>query len=787
MKRLLLSLALVFTGLGGAWAQFGSFGDIPIEITSESTRVEGGLAIAEQNVVIRYKDTEIYCDYAQYNPDTRDVFLSGNVRLYREGRLFTAERALYNLETKVFSTADFQGETLPFRFGGGHLSTLGANAYLVKEGLFTTSDSSKPDYYLRAKTVRIYTKDRVVFTNVKLYVGRTPVFWYPYLYQSLNQDSGFTFTPGYSSTWGAYLLTQTMFPLTDQISGKLRLDLLANRGVGVGLEARWGAAKRASAHFIHNATETKEQRKDREVKGGENWGRFISYYIDDSTPGTNKTSLGREPVDPSRYRVTLQDRTYWTEDIYTTVNINKLSDKRFLQDFEPADFRLDPNPDNLLAITKWDEDYTLTLLGREQINDDFDGTERLPELALDMKRQPVFQTPLFYDSDTSAGFLRRNFAKGSGFPDYDTYRADTYHQLSFPGTYFGFLSFVPRIGARATYYNDSGFTEAVTTTETVTTPGVNGAPATTSTTTNTDQVLRRGGSLFRAAVTAGFETSFKISRAYEGVQSRIWGLDGLRHVVQPYLNASFVYADKDPNRILQFDSLNPSTQLAPIDFPQFNTIDSLDNWSIIRLGVRNRLQTRRDNDTLNWFELDTFFDVNLDRPNYGSQDALTDTGTFSNVFNRLLWNPLPWMSFQLKSQLPLFDTGFTEVNSNLSLMLNKSVSVSLGQRYIDGNKQFPNSNLVTFGGYYRINDNWAFSFRDQYEFNSSILEHQLYQVHRDLSSWVASLGVNVRDNGGVNDVGVLVTFTLKDLPGIRVPFALDTNAVTGVGGSGKNR
>ena len=85
MKRLLLSLALVFVSLGGARAQFGSFGDIPIEITSESTRVENGLAIAEQNVVIRYKDTAIYCDYGQYNPDTRDLFLSGNVRIYREG------------------------------------------------------------------------------------------------------------------------------------------------------------------------------------------------------------------------------------------------------------------------------------------------------------------------------------------------------------------------------------------------------------------------------------------------------------------------------------------------------------------------------------------------------------------------------------------------------------------------------------------------------------------------------------------------------------------------------
>ena len=172
----------------------------------------------------------------------------------------------------------------------------------MKDGIFTTHDSSKPDYHLRARTVRIYPKDRVIFSNVTLYIGRTPVFWYPYLYQSLNADSSFTFTPGYTSVWGAYLLTETVFPLSEGVSGKLRLDIYADRGVGVGFEAHWGAHKRSASPFA-KATETKTQSRDREIKTGENWGRFISYYINDSDPGTNKTSLGREPIDPERYRV----------------------------------------------------------------------------------------------------------------------------------------------------------------------------------------------------------------------------------------------------------------------------------------------------------------------------------------------------------------------------------------------------------------------------------------------------------------------------------------------------
>ena len=746
--------------------------------------MEGGLAIAEQNVIIRYGDTAIYCEYAQYNPDTRDVLLTGNVRIYKEGRLFTAERALYNLETKVLNTADFRGETHPFRFAGDSLSTFGSNAYLVKDGIFTTSDSSKPDYYLRARTVRIYPKDRVIFSNVTLFVGRTPVFWYPYLYQSLNADTGFTFTPGYTSVWGAYLLTRTVFPLMEGVSGTFRLDLYADRGVGIGFEAHWGADRRSASPFA-KATETKSEGRAREMKSGENWGRFISYYIDDSNPGTNKTSLGREPLDPQRYRISLQDRTYFTEDIYSTININKLSDKRFLQDFEESTFKENPNPDNLVAVTKWDENYSAILMARKQLNEDQDGTEKLPEFALDIKRQPLFKTALFYDSETSIGSYKRNFADGSLFPDYSSVRADTFHQLSRPGTYFGWLSINPHLGVRGTYYSESGYIQETINDRIVseTRIGEDGLPVTTSkTVTDINEELIENGSLFRFAVNASLEASFKFSRAYEGTQSRTWGLDGLRHIVQPYMNASWVYANEKPDQILQFDRYSRSTQAPPIDFPQFNAIDSLNSWTVVRLGARNRFQTRRDNFTLNWLELDTFFDVNIDAPDYGTGSALTDPGTFSNIYNRLRWQPLPWVRLAVNAQLPVLDSGFTEVNSNLSFMVTRNATLIIGQRYLNGNPQFQDSNLATLAGYIRVNDHWGFSFAEHYEFQDSTLESQTYQIHRDLSSWVASLGVNVRDNGGKEEFGLLLTFTLKDLPSVRVPLSLDADSLAGTGG-----
>ena len=263
MKRLLYTLALLLIGTAGSWAQFGSFGDVPIEITSESTHMENGLAIADRDVIINYKDTQIYCDYAQYNPDTRDVLLVGMVRIYQGGHLFTAERALYNMETKILNTADFRGDNTPFQFAGESLSTLGANAYLVKDGIFTTNDNSKPDWYMRSKTVRIYKGDRVIFSNVTVFVGETPVFWYPYLYQSLNQDTSFSFTPGYYSVWGAFIQSQFSFPVGDSIAGKLLIDLYSQRGIGIGFEAV-GAPKNAPPP--HSSRPPKRRNRNRNAR-----------------------------------------------------------------------------------------------------------------------------------------------------------------------------------------------------------------------------------------------------------------------------------------------------------------------------------------------------------------------------------------------------------------------------------------------------------------------------------------------------------------------------------------
>jgi hypothetical protein len=431
-----------------------------------------------------------------------------------------------------------------------------------------------------------------------------------------------------------------------------------------------------------------------------------------------------------------------------------------MQDFYQNEFRLNPVPDAVVALTKRDPFYTLTAFSRFQANAFFDQTERLPEVVLDVKRHALFGTPIFYEGETGLAELRRNFAAASGFQDYGTTRFDTFHQLLYPNTYFGWLSIVPRAGFRGTYYSDSRDLGT-----TIITPSLNPLiPDFLLPDPTLAMPLQNGGEVFRTIFNTGAEASFKVSREWEDMQSRIFGLDGLRHVIQPFTNFSYVWNNGvDPAAILQFDRFEPTTQLRPIDFPQFTTIDSIDRWTIGRAGVRNRLQSRRDDLTVSWLELETYLDVNFDNP--------FDRTQYSNLFNTLRFTPLPWASLVINSQVPAFDKGFTEVNTTISFQPIANLQVNVGHRYLNDNPFFPDSSLFVVGGYFRFNDNWGVGIQEQYETNTQILEQQRYSVYRDLTSWVASVGAVIRDNGGVKEYGVLLTFTLKAFP----KFGLDLN------------
>lgn len=768
---------------------------------------ETGLATARGDVRISYADVEIRSGTASYNATTGEVIARDGVVIWKAGTTYRGENIIYNANSGELS-GDAVRSSMPMDMGSFFYQTdkFESETKLVQkleggETYFTTHDVQNPNFRLRARSLTIYPNDRVVLRNVTVLAGDTPVFWFPVVSQPLKEEVGFRFTPGYQSRWGAFLLLKYGVIHGDHTLAKYHLDLRSSRGVGVG------------ADFL--SLRHKDNRK--------NFGNLKLYYLHDLDPENNRTGEVRGPVDSDRYRVNFQHRIYlpgpakstW----YLDFDINKVSDAHFYEDFFFNDFRETPEPENQVSLVHTDPTYTATLMARFQANDFYTVGTRLPELAIDWTRRQLWNTGIYHQGTFTAGILKDELGdeeetdfsnlirqgrqqiagtavlsdvalsryqsllglapgtalsngdlsrgvdlfsarlEGAGFS-----RVHTYQELLYPKTLFGWLNVTPRIGAGVTHYSD-----------------IDGSV--------NDEISDYTKGIFHA----GLDVSFKLTKTWADLEKPSWGLDGMRHVLQPYLNLSYLDASQ-PDDFPSIDRLSPTTRPRSIDIPLYSAVDDLRSWNIARIGMRNLLQTRRDYTSVNngnfysaaqdggpqtytWAGLNTYVDVFMKDPEFDR--------SLSNLYNELFFRPVPWVNFWMDWQLPL-ESGqgsFTELNQGITLMPNRHVQFTLGHQYVSDSPYFQDSSLVFSRIYARLSDNWGVAMNHIYEMDDGTLEFQSYSVTRDLSSWMASVGAMVRDNrDGLADYGVLFTLTLKDFPQLSIPLDIDPNP-SGRGGS----
>src|SRR5437868_11148237 len=293
MPKLLPVLVILSLAAGFVQAAIEPPKNQPVEITSTGqTTYQNGLAIARDNVAIHIGDADIYADYAQYDSHKHEIFVQGHVRIYRDTTLYLAERATYNTDTKQITADQTRGDYEPYFVSGARVESISENAYRIHDGIFTTHDSPDPSFHLRARTIRVYEKDHVVFQNVTFYVGQVPIFWWPYAYQSLDDAFSFSISPAFLSSWGPSLLTSVTFPITEKIKGRVHLDYRTRRGPAIGFDANIDYGKDDSS-----------------------WAHLKTYYIQDQNPLLNQTAEPRTGVPTGRYRLSLEDHTQFTEAI----------------------------------------------------------------------------------------------------------------------------------------------------------------------------------------------------------------------------------------------------------------------------------------------------------------------------------------------------------------------------------------------------------------------------------------------------------------------------------------
>lgn len=658
---------------------------------------------ASNGVRIVYGEATLTARRATLNRGTGWATAEGDVLLQTRGAVWRGDQLRYNFLTREVQGENFRTGLVPFFAAGSALSADPTNFfYSVTNAFVTTDDVARPAYRVRARTLTFSPGNRVTARNATLLVGETPVFWFPYYSRSLDRHPNYwTFIPGYESRHGGYLLSGYHWHATTNLSGAVNVDYRIKRGLAGGLDfaydlGRWGA------------------------------GEITSYWIEDNEPGVDPQG---NAIQEDRQRISFTHRATLATNLTLRVAVREQSDAQVIRDFFESEYRSNTQPSSHLEVAQGWPDFNLSVLARPQINDFFDTIERLPDLRFSAFRQQLGGSPLFYESDSSLGYLRHNFAKG-GSNDFAAFRGDTYHQLTVPQTFFGWLNVSPRVGGRFTYYSE---TEGTGTT-----------------------LDARSRNVFNT----GAEISTKASRIWGGARSRWLDVNQLRHIVQPSINYVYVPSpSRAPAELPQFDSELPTLRLLPIEFPDYNAVDSIDSQNVLRLALRNKLQTKRADGTDNLLNWALYTDWRLN-PHPGQS-------TFADIFSDMDFKPRDWLMFNSEVRFDIENGRFREANHTATINPNATWSWTLGHRYLidDASWYGPGNNLIISSLFYKLNENWATRISHHFEARDGTMEEQHYTLYRDLRSWTGAVTFRVRDHRNEPvEYGVAVTFSLKAFP-----------------------
>jgi LPS-assembly protein len=771
--------------------------DSTTTITADGTNTYiGQVATADDNVVVHDRGDVIFCDHLIWDRSTHVMIATGNVRIFTNGKVYRGDSITYNTDTKAMTSTTFKAADYPRFLTGKQVTTPDANHYHLVDASFTTSNREHPSFHMQAATIEYRPNDEVVLKNVVLFVGDIPVFYLPIFVQSLTDSRPtYQFEIGNSGQFGYFMDNRYNWVASDKLRGSVEFDLRENRGFAGGVDMQYFPSAFSDMVLkTYYAQDYLYRGPDPSVPNDPAHGSLSDHNAYDGVASEN------------RYRITFQQYLQFSNDLSSAANLNFWSDPWITRDYFQGEYQQENQPPNFVSINQYNPNFTVSLLAAPQSNPFFETVVRLPELSVETKQQNIFGLPLQYTSQSSLVNFQRKFADTSNFlnpldypynsfshettaynfyhpnaqfdfntaqtANYSAFRYDTYHELAYPHQYFNFLTLTPRIGGRLTYYSDDN--------------------------QNLDDFnsvdnrkIKVANEKWRLAGDAGLAGDFKLSRTWLDIKNPNLGINGIRHVFEPYFDSAFAPTPTaTPNQIRGFDDRLYSTQLQPLDWTEYNSIDSIDKQAVVRVGFWNKIQTKRDGVNYDLLTVNTYADADFDNnfsaavPNNPGTPASPAVGmpgtpgyipakggtqgtsgsTLSNVFNDVRFYQSQQLTFRSLSSLAVANHSYNEIDNSVLWTPDPSTQLSFGDAYLNHSQIFGDSNQLSLQLFYRLNEHWQFQAQEQVDAIKGHVQLQQYTVYRDLDAWQLAMTYADSEYNGQGDHTIYFSLTLKAFP-----------------------
>lgn len=653
----------------------------------------------------------------------RGMYLEGNVNVIADNGEYQirAPQMYYDFQTNqavmleaVMRTYASRGR-LPIYLRAEELRQISANQWTGENMRASTSEFFSPHLSVGARQVTVTRREsptnpddveiHLESRGNTLKMGDTSLFYWP-KFSGRVQDvplksAGFGTrdNDGFivETKWDPFTLLGIERP--EGVNASLLLDGYSKRGAGVGLT------------FDYN------------LEHG--YGNVDVYGLYDD--GVDRTSTGREIDQDEQYRgIALWEHTMQIDQNWSLqAQAAWISDETFITAWREDDFLRRREYESSVYLKHLKDNSAFTVLGKFDFNDFVSNdyllasrqlqVEKLPELSYRRYGDSWFDNRITYSTETRVSRMRFNFEKstpaelgvrGRAFGiDDDTAisdmlrsrglgtafvnRFDTRHEFSMPSA-MGIFKVTPFLVGRITAYDDEfeDFSSEADSTR-----------------------------IFGAA---GLRVNTQFQKIDNSVESRLFDLNRLRHIIEPSLTVWYGHTDVDQSDLPLYDP----------------AVESLATGSVIKLAVRNTWQTQRGGPgrwrSVDVLKVDTsavFNSNDADRESPIPQffDYRPEYSQFGDhIFTSAIWQPSDHLAIVGEATYDLDESAIARGSIGVELRHSPMLLTFVEFRYID----ISDNELLSVGWDYKLSKKYKVRLRPQWDFREDKFRAITFSVTR---------------------------------------------------------
>ncbi len=560
------------------------FGKFTITADHGTGDVGSGSGTASGNVEISSDSMDLKIHADQLTSKDQGFETTGQVELTLEGLRVLTRKAEFDRQQQVLTLQTVRFGKSPAYVDGSNF-TVGTDKAAIENATlyFGEPDPFGVNVHAPSATYDPATQ-AVTLHGATLRLGSVPFFYVPSYTQGQADNPPISLQAhfGYRNDVGPYTRTTTFFTKNPDWAPGVLLDYYGKRGLLAGPALKY------------NTMDNPDWWQD---------GTLESAFIRDS--GNRGLDLTGRPVPEDRFFLDWQHRGSLGGFADVTSTLSWWSDSNVLRDFRQDIWNNDQLPDNFVEVTHREENATMSVFGRYR-QDNFELVqERLPEVRMDYFPTAIGNTGIYQEGEASyAQLIQNNF---NGTPTLHSNRLDAYYGWRRPLDIGGWATITPVAGIRVTQYEDT---------------------------------LDDQGQFTRMLGQVGFDGEMRATGRWD-VNSDIWDIHGLQHVVRPVMMYRYIPAAQQGQGLIPVIDNDAFSNYPPIfDLGDTRSVDQLHSENVLRLGLENLFQTRaKDYGSRDLFSLNIYNDFHFQRA--------TDQEDFSDIWTEVGVDPAPWLKFEV--------------------------------------------------------------------------------------------------------------------------------------------